>query len=243
MVTPEMPALPPRLDVPAAARLLADWGFLVDPALPYAGRPAHLLVAIRRAPTLRHYDPESVEYWITDQTEHGTRESLTVRSHMPLEREVAWGLITIVDRLRVSNEYLTFGGRLAADRVEDVVVCVFTSPAPLLRRGGHSQGWDQGSQNVGGFFGRVRAAAGYEHGFEAYAAHLDPLTRYAAFVRQLTTRYRGSEFLRERYPALWTTMAHEEERLRRDHPAEWARGEELLQAAAAATGAAASFGQ
>jgi hypothetical protein len=236
-----MAILPASIDPPLAAGLLADWGFLVDPDLPHEQGVAHLLVAIRPTPTLRHYDPESVEYWITDASEHGARTTLTVRSRMPLEQEFGWGLITIVDRLRVSNEYLTFGGHLSADRIEGTVVCVFRSPAPLLRRGGHSQGWDRASQNVGAFFGRVRAAAGYAHDFEVYAASLDPLSRYAAFVRQLMARYRGSEYLRDRYPALWTTMVNEEHRLRREHPAEWARGEELLRAAAAATGSATGF--
>jgi hypothetical protein len=147
---------------------------------------------------------------------------------MPRATEVSWGRITICDRKGVTNQYLTFGGLLNADRVGGEVICVFESPAPLLRRGGHSQGWDTGAHSAGGFFGRFRAAAGYEHRFERLAAETDPVTRYAAFVAELTTRYRASEYLRDYYPKLWTIMLGEEQRLKREHPRAWADGSALL---------------
>jgi hypothetical protein len=84
---------------------------------------------------------------------------------------------------------------------------------------------------VGGFFGRFRAAAGYQHEFERRAAHTDPVTRYAAFVNEFVTRYRASEYLRDHYPKLWTLMLGEEHRLRREHPSAWSQGAELLAAA------------
>ena len=105
---------------------------------------------------------------------------------------------------------------------------MFRSPAPLLRRGGHSQGWDAGSHSVGGFFGRFRAAAGYQHEFEVLAAHTDPVTRYAAFVNEFVTRYRASEYLRDHYPRLWTIMLVEEHRLISEHPAAWKDGKAIL---------------
>jgi hypothetical protein len=237
-----MPDLPEEIDPPLAAELLADWGFLVDPGLPPTDGTAYLLVAIRARPTLRHYDPELVEYWASDERLRGVRTSLAYATRLPLERDFAWGSITIVDRLGVVNEYLTFGGRLSAARVEGVSACVFRSPVPLLRRGGHSQGWDQAAQNVGGFLGRVRAAAGYAPAFEALATASDPMTRYAAFVRQLMTRYRRSEYLRERYPALWALMLREERRLRDAHAPAWAAAHGLLRAAADASGSRISFG-
>ena len=47
------------------ASRIAEWGFLANPDLPDRPGPAYLLVALRAAPTLRHYDPESIEYWVT----------------------------------------------------------------------------------------------------------------------------------------------------------------------------------
>ena len=37
-------------------------------------------------------------------------------------------MIRIVDRLAMSNEYLTFGGHLSATRVDDATVVAITSP-------------------------------------------------------------------------------------------------------------------
>jgi hypothetical protein len=223
-----MATLPSSIDPTLASELLADWGFLADPDLPDRPGPAFLLVAIRAVPTLRHYDPELVEYWITGPRGFGVRETLTYASRLPREGSFSWGQIVLCDRKGVVNRYLTFGGDMQAERVDGEVICVFESPAPLLRRGGHSQGWDTGSHSVGGFFGRFRAAAGYQHEFERLAAETDPVTRYAAFVHELMARYRSSEYLRDHYPKLWTTMVAEEKRLRRDHPRAWADGAELL---------------
>lgn len=230
-----MTRLPAHIDPATAAGLLADWGFLVDPDLPDTPGPAYLLVAMRSTPTLRHYDPEAISYWVNDEHRRGTRTSVTYATRLPLEQDYTWGPISIIDRLGVTNEYLTFGGHLSAQRIDDAAVYVFSSPAPLLRRGGHSQGWDQAAQNVGGFLGRVRAAAGYARPFEIRAADIDPLTRYAAFVREQMVRYRRSAYLRDRYPALWSLMVAEERRLMRDHPAEWSAGEHLLDAVAEAS--------
>jgi hypothetical protein len=226
----EMANLPESIDPSLAAELLADWGFLADPDLPDRPGPAYLLVAIRAKPTLRHYDPELVEYWVTDDKDHGVNETITFASRLPRSGEFSWGRISVIDRKGVANRYLSFGGTLRAERINGEVICVFESPAPLLRRGGHSQGWDTGAHSVGGFFGRFRAAAGYQHEFERRAAHTDPVTRYSAFVNEFVTRYRASEYLRDHYPKLWTLMLAEEHRLKRDHARAWADGAKLLEA-------------
>lgn len=224
----QMANLPESIDPKLAAELLADWGFLADPDLPDRPGPAYLLVAIRAQPTLRHYDPELVEYWITGDKDQGLRETITFASRLPRDCPFSWGRISVIDRKGVANRYLTFGGRLRAERIDGQVICVFESPAPLLRRGGHSQGWDTGAFSVGGFFGRFRAAAGYEHEFERLASAADPVTRYAAFVHEFVDRYRASEYLRDHYPKLWTIMLAEEKRLQRQHPAAWSAGAELV---------------
>lgn len=214
----------------AAARLLRGWGFLANPDLPDGPGPGLLLVALRSQPSRRHYDPELVEYWIS-RGNRGTRAALSRRTAMPLEREFAWGRIRLRDRLGVTNEWVTFGGRLAADRVDDETIAVFASPAPLLRRGGHSQGWDLGADAVGAFFGRLMIAVDFVAGFEAALAAASPAARYAAFVADFGQHYgRGSAATTsdQRFAALVT---HEAARLRQEQPAEWAAGRALLGAA------------
>jgi hypothetical protein len=223
-----------RLDPASAAPWLADLGFLVHPDLPDTPGPACLLVAMRAEPTLRHYDPESVEYWVT-HAGRGVRRTLTRDTRLPLETAFSWGLIRIVDRLHVTNEYLTFGGHLSADSIDGVVIAVFTSPAPLLSRGGHSQGWDPGADKLGAFFGRFLLAIDYAPGFEAKAALADPVARYAAFIADTMARYRASHLLRAGQPELWALLQAEERRLQTDRPIEWASGVAFGQEAARAS--------
>jgi hypothetical protein len=220
----------PRLDPPAAAGLLENLGFVASSDLPDRPGPAYLLVAFRPEPTLRHYDPELVSYWVT-AAGRGAQRVLTRDTELPVDADFTWGMIRIVDRLKVSNEYLTFGGHLAAASIQDTTIGVFTSPTPLLRRGGHSQGWDHGAEILGAFFGRLQIAVDYIPGFEAHLAAADPLARYAAFLNDVVERYRTNWPLRAGHPELWTLLDVEERRMRRDHPIEWAHGIALLREA------------
>jgi hypothetical protein len=217
---------PSRLDPAAVAPLLADLGFVSSSDLPNRPGPAYLLVAIRPAPTLHHYDPEAIDYWISEGG-RGAHRTVDLDTPIPFETEFSWGMIRIVDRLKVTNEFLTFGGRLVADRVDSAIVAVFTSPVPILRRGGHSQGWDDGAESLGAFFSRFLLAVDYVPGFEARAALADPVTRYAAFVADATARCRSSSLLRLEHADLWSLLQGEEGRLRREQPLEWAAGLEL----------------
>jgi hypothetical protein len=216
-------------DPVAASRLLADWGFLANPDLPDHPGPGYLLVAIREEPTLRHYDPEGVEYW-ESRAGRGVRATLNLETAMPLEHEFSWGRIQVLDRLNVSNEWLTFGGHLSAALVDGMVAAAFVSPAPLLRRGGHSQGWDVGADNLGAFFGRLMVAVDYAPGFEQAAAEATPRARYAAFVADLVARFARSRALEATEQSLHQLMEHEGSHLQREHPVDWAAGLALLQA-------------
>jgi hypothetical protein len=225
------PVAEPPVELPAAAAAdrVRHWGFLAQPDLPDRPGPAFLLVALRPAPTLQHYDPEAVEYWVTLDG-RGRRQTLTHDTPMPRSEDFSWGLIRLVDRLGVSNEYLTFGGRLNAATFDDVVVAAFASPAPLLRRGGHSQGLDPGADAIGAFFGRIMVAVDYTPGFEAMFGQADPLTRYSAFVRDAEARRRTAGRARtdDEVPRL---IQGEAGRLRTSPPTSWEGGADLLRAA------------
>jgi len=221
--------IPSDLDPVSAFPLLADLGFLANADLPDRPGPAYLLVAIRPVPTLHHYDPERIEYWVTDNG-RGRRRELTRDTRLPIDRPFSWGLIRIIDRLGVSNEYLTFGGRLRADLIDGTVVAAFGSPAPLPRRGGHSQGWDHGPESLGAFFGRVMLAVDYVVGFEARFADVGPVARYATFISDTLRRSRHSQALRAAHPEWWNTVQAEERRLRTSDPVAWANGADLRSA-------------
>jgi hypothetical protein len=204
-----------------------QWGFLAYPDLPDGPGPAFLLVALRPVPTLQHYDPEAIDYWVADDG-RGFRRTLTHDTTMPRSEEFSWGPIRLVDRLGVSNEYLTFGGHLDAALIDDVVVAAFASPAPLLRRGGHSQGWDEGADAIGGFFARMMVAVDFKPGFERDFAVAEPLTRYAAFVRDSDARHFGRLAQTTVDDPLGQLLRHEATRLRTSAPGAWDAAGALL---------------
>jgi hypothetical protein len=219
--------LPPKLDPRRAAGLLENLGFVAGSDLPDRPGPGYLLVAFRAQPTLHHYDPEYVEYWVR-VAGRGDRRVLTRDVELPIAGEFSWRPIRIVHPRKVSNEYRAFGGHLAAAASQWTTVAVCSSSAPLLRRGGHTQGWVRGAESVGAFFGRLLVAVDYVPGFESRLDDMDPLARYAAFVRESVIRYRVSSGLRAASPAMWSLLEAEEHRLRRDHPLDWELGRTLL---------------
>ena len=232
-LTPETDVSPePRPAVGLRATEVAGqvdhWGFLAYPDLPDGPGPAFLLVALRPAPTLKHYDPETIDYWVTDDG-RGSRRTLTHDTAMPLSEDFSWGMIRLVDRLGVSNEYLTFGGHLDAALIDDAVVAAFASPAPLLRRGGHSQGWDDGADAIGGFFARMMVAVDFKPGFEQSFAAAEPLIRYAAFVRDSDQRHHGQQGPTSFDDPLGRLVRHEATRLLTSAPSAWDAAGALLE--------------
>ena len=227
MPTAATPLIEAAPSLTAAARRLAPWGFLADPDLPDRPGPASLIVALRDRPTLRHYDAEVVEFWSTEGG-RGAHETIERTTKMPFIAGVSWGEIRIVDRLGVSNRYVSFGGRCDADRIDDAVIVAVTSSAPILRRGGHSQGWDDGADAIGAFFGRLLVTVDYVPDFERVLAEAAPLARYAAFIADAETRYRGLSIGKLDALPFAGTVRSEAVRLRRDHPDAWTSGCALL---------------
>jgi hypothetical protein len=220
-----MPAVPVRAQLGTAAggELLAELGFLHVPGPPMDVAPAYLFVALRRRPTLRHYDPERVEYWVTEGG-RGHQATVDWLTRTPRESDFSWGNLRVVDRLGVANEWATFGGTLATGRSGDTRVLVFTSDAPILARAGHSQEGDPLANAIAAWFARVRAAAGSQAGVEQRFAGLTEVARYAAFIAAATNLSRAKE-RRTGWPVPMLAMLRgEQRRLERTAPADWAAG-------------------
>ena len=212
-----------------AATRLVDLGFLLVDG-DYAGavgRP-RLLVALRDRPTLRHFDPEAVSYWWFDH-DHGKLNWLDRTRRMPVERPISWGRVQVIDRIPVSNQFLTFGGTLRACVVDPTtIVCSITSPAPILRWSGHSKGIDLLTDEVGAFLARLRIPIDYVEGAEGRVARVGPLALYAAMLAESLPRLRQSGPLRRVQHGYARFAESETRRLRRDAPDDWREGELLL---------------
>jgi hypothetical protein len=181
----------------AAARLLAAYGFrLIAPAAETAG-DWHLLVALRDRPTLRHFDPERIGVYAPvesgGQLEWLDRDSLTARP-APAERRALWGHVHVVDRVPVENRYLTFGGILRTTVIDPTLTIVMlTSPAPIVRWGGHSQGTDELAEAMGAFFGRLILPIDFVPGAAARVDALPPGILYRAFLADGLRRCAAAE--------------------------------------------------
>jgi hypothetical protein len=191
-----------------AARLLAGLGFqLVEPDTTIGNETSHLLVAIRPVPTLKHFDPESIEYWITEGA-RGRAARLDRDSRLPLASGFSWGRIALTDRLGVRNEFLSFGGALKAQLNPDGTVLVdFGSHAPILRWSGHSQGTDPLAAEVGAFVGRLKVPIDFVPGAEALMAKAAPEALYCAFIQSVRERLARARGLSDtnRWLADWSS--------------------------------------
>jgi len=206
--------------------LLDDLGFLHVPGPPLSAGPAYLFVALRRTPTLRHFDPERIDYWVTTGG-HGTPASIEWSTREAAVSDHSWGPIRVIDRLGATNDFASVGGQLLVARMAEVKIAVFSSNAPIVASGGHSQEWEPGSRDLSAFLARLRAAADPRAALEQDIAGLSPVARYAAFVADSLDRMRRSEesfgWARESRPVL----ERERNRLQTDAASDWAAGAAL----------------
>ena len=139
-------------------------------------------MALRDEPTLTHFDPDRMTWYVTSGGKGQAMEFHRPRA-LPQQTAVAWGHVNVVDRLEVQNAFLTFGGVLRAAQVDPgTTVVVLDSPAPILRWSGHSQDVDLMAPQVAAFFARLMVPIDFAPGAEARIASLSPMALYAAFV-------------------------------------------------------------
>ncbi|MGC8633137.1 MAG: hypothetical protein ACP5VP_00460 [Candidatus Limnocylindrales bacterium] len=226
--TPDLRLLP----FDRAATLVAQLGFVLvrDEQLGDAGAPAgsHLVVALRDQPTLAHFDPERMTWYVTVAGKGQEVEYYRSRA-LPERTDVAWGPVHVFDRLEVQNTFVTFGGTLRVAQADpQTTLVVLDSPVPILRWSGHSQDVDPVAPEVAAFFARLLVPIDFTPGAEAKIAGVAPTALYAAFVADLWSRCQAAPLLRESRPGLWNWVAHEAHRFQAARPADWETGRQLL---------------
>jgi hypothetical protein len=211
-----------------AGRLLANLGFeLVEPDPAGGNDTSHLLVALRPAPTLRHFDPETIDCWTTEAG-RGKATQLDRETRYPISVDYAWGLISVSDRLGVTNQFLSFGGALRAQMTPEATVLLdFSSHAPILRGSGHSQSLDPLAAEVGAFFARMKVPIDFVPGAEALLAKAAPRTVYCTFIQHTRERLAAVHVLRESNRWLTDWSSHEAARMEEAAPEHWAAAKEL----------------
>jgi hypothetical protein len=212
-----------------AADLLRGLGFtLIQSDSPGSPGGSNLLVALRERPTLRHFDPEAIRYW-TAAGGRGCLETLDRHRTFPIDCLASWGSVRIVDRLRESNRFLTFGGPLHARAVNpELTVVALNSPAPIVRWSGHSQAVDPLAEPIGAFFARLMVRVDFVPGAEARLAEVPPVVLYAAFIVQTSGILTAERLHGDTDPWLTCWIATEHARLVKSVPDALDRAAALL---------------
>jgi hypothetical protein len=208
---------------------LAHLGFeLRDGLLPGTTPGPRLMVALRDVPTLAHFDPEEVTFWEI-HLGRGRLVTLDRRTPLPHTQPFSWGRIKLADRIRETNQFLSFGGTLVADAADRHQTFVaFVSRAPIVRWAGHSQGVDPLVDQIGAFFARLMVPIDVEPEAETHIAQASPQALYAVFLHDAARRFRHGGHLREGYPEVAARLDHEAHRLEHDDPVAWKAGADLL---------------
>ncbi|HEY4752873.1 MAG TPA: hypothetical protein VIH37_06270, partial [Candidatus Limnocylindrales bacterium] len=184
-----------------AATDLARLGFeLRDGAMPGTMPGPRLLVGLRDAPTLEHFDPEEVTFWEV-HLGRGRLTTLNRSAPMPRTQPFSWGRIQIADRVPVTNQFLSFGGTLLADAADEHrVYAAFVSRSPIVRWAGHSQGVDPLADEIGVFFARLMVPIDFQADAETRVGEAEPEALYAAFLHDAAVRFLMGGRLHEEYP-------------------------------------------
>lgn len=217
----------------AAVPLLANLGFRLIQPERIGGDANHLLIALRDGPTLRHFDPEEVDYYAPRQ-EGAVLVSLT-RSTAPhvgdrVERHALWGQVHVLDRIPVENRFLTFGGDLRIATIDPTLTVIdLCAPGPIVRWGGHSQGTDPLAEAIGAFFGRLIVRVDFVPGAERRIDATPPEVLYRAFLADHRWRARQAELRGAFATELDASIAAAWSRAADEDPAASQAADELLE--------------
>lgn len=183
--------------VSASSALLSDLGFRLVAPTGATADGWNLLVALRDPPTGTHFDPELLAYYAPADS---GAELVTLDRAVPAggafgePRRVLWGHVHVVDRIPVENRFLTFGGDLRVAAVDPgLTVVELSSPAPIVRWGGHSQATDDLAEVIAAFFSRLIVPVDFVTGAAERIDAVPPGVLYRAFLADGLRRAAAAE--------------------------------------------------
>ncbi|MBU0703167.1 MAG: hypothetical protein KKC18_04805, partial [Chloroflexi bacterium] len=113
--------------------LMKNWGYY-PLTQSHPGSPGYsgLLVAIRKKPTGKHFDPQTLCLRLRDEYGGAGWKTLSWLSPLKGRGHVCPGAVTLEDRLGKQVEFFTFGGSLEMTSGSGEVDYSLRSPAPVL---------------------------------------------------------------------------------------------------------------
>jgi hypothetical protein len=90
-----------------------------------------LVVALRKEPTGKHFDPKAIRVRLRDVHGVAKQRSLSLLSQAPDSDRVCPGRVILTDRMDKRVEFFTFGGSLQVISAPDAQVYALRSSAPF----------------------------------------------------------------------------------------------------------------
>jgi hypothetical protein len=194
-----------------------NWGYiLLPPSHPESPGYTGLLVAMRPAPTGKHFDPENLHlHAVTIQNKI---EGMTFDRNptFTTEQRIIVGEIKIADRYNKVVEFFTFGGWLESAKYAQETIYSFRSSAPIMfltpRVDTPS---DQLVSEVQVQLNALRAQWGvHETEFDQRLISISPRNLYEAALRSLLAKYGKSHALHDSFVRFYKLLTREVEWLK-----------------------------
>jgi hypothetical protein len=202
------------MDEQAALDAIEGLGYQLLPRTHhYSPGGSGLLVAIRKEPTGKHFDPLTMRLRLRDRQGMARWRSLSVLSLGPDSDRVCPGRVILSDRYHKRVEFFMFGGSLEIIPAPDAEVYALRSPAPILELVSEEETVaDQLAAETESLLGQVEVQWGHdERGFNQRLAEIEPLQFYVGTLHSLIEKYRHCHPLEETLHELCGVLQREKE--------------------------------
>jgi hypothetical protein len=202
-------------------QFMEKWGYYLLPkSHPDGPGYTGLLVAIRKQPTEKHFDPQTMRLRLRDKHNEATWTTLGLHSPVELPIEASLhacpGEVILRDRTDKRVNFFIFGGSLEAVSVPGETAYSLRSPAPILQLTDDPESVpDQLASETEALIGELRVRWGSdEKGFDRRLAQVDPFQFYLATLQAILSRYeRDHHTLEEAFHEFYLALRHEKGRL------------------------------
>lgn len=198
------------------ASAVERWGYRAFPREEGDFGYGRLLVAIRKEPTERHFDPEKVRFRLRDASGDVRRRTASWRVPVEESGRLLPGSAALKDRHGKEVEFFTFGGTVDHAKTESAVVYVFDSPAPILEFAAAEETVsDQFAYEAEGTLGELEEQYDerWGRGFDHRLAEIEPLSLYIAILDAILSRYEKAPCLEKAFHTLYDALSLEKRML------------------------------
>ena len=196
--------------------LMENWGYYLLPqSHPDSPGYTGLLVAIRKQPTEKHFDPQAMRLRLRDKYDQAKWTTLWL--HSPLElpikasMHVCPGEVMLRDRTDKRANFFVFGGSLEAVSVPGETVYSLRSPAPILQLTDDPETVpDQLASETQALIGELQVRwEADDEGFARRLAQVDPLQFYVATLDSILAHYERAHTLQEAFHEFYLALRKE----------------------------------